>query len=324
MIKTKSKIAISLLVVLAIVTMQLTVFAANEKIEMVKKDTNEYLIYVKDTLESEFKFAFSNNVNETKNNLAFINSALDSIGEDANNIAYINDVMLPMFEDKAYLWVKNSSDNYILEGVEVDITKAITETELDTVSNITKVIPVDVSKTNTTEITQGDKKIITTVGKAVIVNQGNYEYILSKADSTETLNNLTNLASKISKFNTNTDMYTKVLTYREFLGQLKNVSDSYTNDTWQAVTGNEIEQPETAKDKEKYVLLLRDVDTNEQDVQFLTSIREESIEKIVEKVTTKLPVTYDDNTLLIVLAVLVTLAVLTSVRIRVLNKKQDK
>lgn len=324
MIKTKSKFAISLLVVLSLITMQLTVFATNEKIEMVKKDTNEYLIYVKDTLESEFKFAFSNNINENKTNLVFLNSALDSTEDNANNIAYINDLTLPMFGSKTYMWVKDTTDNYILEGVEVDITDAITEAELDVVDNVTKNISVDVSKTNTTETIQGDKKIITTVGKVVIKNEGKYEYILSKADATDELQNLTNLANKISKFNANTDMYTKVLTYREFLEEIKDVSNSYANDDWKAVTGNEIEQPETAKDKEKYVLLLKNVDTNEQDIQFLTSIREESIEKIVEKVTTKLPVTYDDNTLLIILAVLVTLAVLTSVRIRVLNKKQEK
>ena len=50
----------------------------------------------------------------------------------------------------------------------------------------------------------------------------------------------------------------------------------------------------------------------------------ESEEKIMEKITTKLPITYDNNTLLIVLGILVVLTTVVFIRIRILNKKQEK
>ena len=58
----------------------------------------------------------------------------------------------------------------------------------------------------------------------------------------------------------------------------------------------------------------------ELDVQFMTSKYEE--EKVTEKITTKLPVTYDDNRLLIVLAVLVIATIVVSVRISSLKKEE--
>ena len=44
----------------------------------------------------------------------------------------------------------------------------------------------------------------------------------------------------------------------------------------------------------------------------------------MEKITTKLPITYDNNTLLIVLGILVVLTTVVFIRIRILNKKQEK
>ena len=123
MIKLRSKITISLIVVLAMIVTQLTVFATNEKIELVKNSTNEYIIYVKDMLKNDFKFAFSNDPQDEESNLVFQNAALDSTNADANKIAYINDVMLPMFSSKTYMWVKSDSDGYIIT---VDVTKTNT------------------------------------------------------------------------------------------------------------------------------------------------------------------------------------------------------
>ena len=107
-------------------------------------------------------------------------------------------------------------------------------------------------------------------------------------------------------------MYSKVMTYREFLQLVKEVSNEYIDEDWKSVVEGEIQQPETAEDGEQYVLWIRNLDTNEEDVQFLTSVRKESMEKIVEKITTKLPVTYDNNTLIIILAILVVLAILVA------------
>lgn len=325
MTKFKSKAIISVAaLVLMIFTMQLTVFAANEKIEIVQKGTQEYIIYIKDSLKNDFQFAFSNNQDEAKEDLAFQNAAQDSTGEDANKIAYVNDVTLPMFENKTYMWVKNANDVYALEGVEVDLNEAISETYLNYFADITNYIPIDTSKTKTTEKTVGSTKTTTTVGVVTLTNPGDYTYVLVKADASESLANLNNLAKKISTFNSTTDMYTKVLTYREFSKAIVATTASFVDEDWKAVSGSEIEQPETAKDGEQYVLFISSSDGSIGDIHFLTSVRKESTEKVIETITTRLPVTYDNNVLLIVLAILVLLTIAVSIRIKMLSKKQEK
>jgi ABC-type multidrug transport system fused ATPase/permease subunit len=55
-----------------------------------------------------------------------------------------------------------------------------------------------------------------------------------------------------------------------------------------------------------------------------SNLDKESEEKIVEKITTKLPVTYDNNILLIVLVILIIAIVIVALRVKSLNKKEEK
>ena len=101
-------------------------------------------------------------------------------------------------------------------------------------------------------------------------------------------------------------MYTKIGVYNKF-NKLYEKLKPTNQDNWIEVQNNEILQPEDTKDGDQYILWLKeDNETNSKvDIQFLTSTRQETEEKIVEKITTRLPVTYDNNILLIVLVILI-------------------
>lgn len=324
MIKLKTKLIISAMVfTLALITMQLSIYAANENIEIVQKNNNDYLIYVKDNLNSDFKFAFSNNKNEDKALLIFKKAETDST-EEANKIAFVNNTTINLFANPTYMWVKDSNENYIIDGIQIDLKEAINAKKLSDISNITKVIPADTNQTNTTETEVDGKKITTTVGKVVLPKtKGSYEYIIVKLPYLTEYEELMKLATRISKFNNETDMYTKISIYKDFNKLIEEVRPN-SDSNWAKVENNEIEQPKDAEDGTQYVLWINENNENDskQDVQFLTSTKEVSEEKITEEITTKLPVTYDNNILLIALTILVIVAIIVGIRIKTLSKKE--
>ena len=95
--KISSKIvAIILITVFAVLIIPTKGFASNENIQIVK--TNEdYIIYVKDMANKEFKFAVSNEkLNSDSMDLKFINSVKDGA---ENNVALLKE------KAKAYDWI---------------------------------------------------------------------------------------------------------------------------------------------------------------------------------------------------------------------------
>ena len=321
MFNSKIKLlVIGLLFILGIFLLTTVVNAANENIQIVKNNKGEYMIYVKDNEGTNFEFAFSKNQNEDKASLSFKQAETDS----QIKIAYVDSDSISLFEDNTptYMWVKDG-DNYILNGIEVDLSKAITDTNLQYAATITKIIGADSTKTSTTEKTEDGKKITTTVGEIVLENEnGDYSYITIKLPNSEDYNNFMKLATKVSKLNSNTDMYTQIETYSEILNLFNSLKpDSEAG--WLKADKNIIYQPEDAEDGEEYVVWIKDNNTDDIDVQFLTSTKKFSEEKIKETITTKLPVTYDNNTLLIVFAIVVVAIILVCVRIKYLNKKES-
>lgn len=325
MTKLKSKLIISMLVFFSIIiTMQLSIFATNEKIEIVKNSNTDYLIYIEDNLNSDFEFAFSNDQNIDKTTLTFKKAETDSTSVNANKIAFINSSTIELFENPTYMWVKDSNENYIINGILIDLTQAVSKETIETAANITKTIPVDTTKTDTTKNEIDGKTITMTVGKVVLTEKNeDYEYIIVELPYTEKYESLVKLATKISKFNNETDMYNRIKVYKEFNNLIEELRPN-SSSNWKKVEKNEIAQPVDAKDGTQYVLWLKAKDNTKQDVQFLTSYKKVSEEKIIEKITTKLPVTYDNNTLLIVLAVLIIMAVIVAVRIKTLCKKEKQ
>ena len=311
-------IILTIAFILGLILLQTVAYASNENIQILEKDANNYLIYIKDNEATDFKFAFSNDKNADKQTLNFRSAGTDSKESNANKVAYIDSET----QDSKFLWVREG-DNYILEGVEIDLSKAIKDTDLQTAASITKTIEADATKTATTEKEDNGKKVTVTVGEVVLKDEnGNYSYIIIKLPSSDEYNNLMKLATKISKFNSKTDMYTQIEAYSEFL-KLFNSLKPNAEAGWIKADKNIIYQPEDAEENDEYVVWIKDNKTEDIDVQFLTSTKQYSEEKIKEKITTALPVTYDNNILLLVFAILIVLIIAVSIRIKYLNKKEN-
>lgn len=320
MTNLKSKlIIIAIIFMLGLVAMQTSIFASNENIQILEKNTGDYIIYVKDNLNTDFEFAFSNDKLADKTALSYYAAQEDTNG---NKIALVNSATISLFTSPTYMWARVGTD-YILEGIEVDLSKAINENNLQIAANLTKTIKVDTTKTNTIEETIDGKKVTTTTGKVVFTEEGIYSYILIEETGSEDYSKLADLATRISKFNSETDMYTRIQVYSEFFNKFKSLAPNQASE-WTKVENNEILQPVDSEDGEKYILWIKEENstTEKLDIQFLTSYKEYSEEKIVETITTKLPVTYDNNILLIVLAILVVAIIVVCIRIKMLNKRE--
>ena len=307
--KLKIKIIFLVGIFSLILLLGLPVNAANENLQLVKQSETDYLIYINEYLGESFEFAFSEDETEPT---TFYEAATDE-AEGGNYIAYTN-----QYTTGKYMWAKNSEGTYFVEGVELDLTEAIPENELSEIQNVTNKIPVDTAQVQVEEKTINGNKVTVTTGKVVFENEGEYEYQIKELDTTE-YSTLMDLAERISKINSETDMYSKLVLYREFNTLYNTLASELVEADWKKVEGQEILQPEDTENGDKYVLWINDGTVT--DAQFLTSKYVE--EKVVEKITTKLPVTYDNNTLLIVLAILVVAIIIVSIRIKSL-KKEDK
>lgn len=293
-----------------ILLLGLPVNAANENIKLVQQSETDYLIYIDGHLGETFGFAFSDEAEEPA---AYLEAATDS-NEGGNYIAYINEYTTT----SKYLWAIDEEGCFV-EGVELDLSEAIPAEELTSIQEVTKKIAVDTDQVQVEEKTVNGNTVTVTTGKVVFEDEGDYEYQIVKLPNTTEYNTLMDLAERISKINSETDMYSKLVLYTQFNTLYNKLSSELVEADWQEVAGQEILQPEDTENGEKYVLWIRE--GNVIDAQFLTSKYDE--EKVIEKITTRLPVTYDNNTLLVVLAILVVAIVVVSIRIKSL-KKEDK
>lgn len=295
-----------------ILLLGLPVKAANENVQLVKQTDTDYLIYVNGHLYSSFEFAFSDNNTADKETLTYLSAAKDS-AEGGNYIAYINSYTT----EHKYMWAKDAEGAYFVEGVELDLSKAIPADELTAIQNVTKKIAVDTDQVQVEEKTIDGNQVTVTTGKVVFESEGNYEYQIVKLPSSEEYNELMDLAERISKINTSTDMYTKLGLYIKFNNLYNKLSSELLGENWVKVENQEILQPENTENGDKYVLWIKEGNTT--DAQFLTSKYVE--EKVKEEITIKLPVTGDNNTLLIVLGILVVAIIVVSIRIKSLKKE---
>jgi len=318
--KISFKLLLTAIMVIGIIScVQFSVFAANENIEILKENDTDYLIYLKNNLDSKFTFAFSSSKDES--GLLYKKSQLDSTDANAKNIAYVNSSLVSLFvNNKAYMWVKDSNGNLIISALEIDLSDSITKAELETANKITKIINVDTKATSTTTEDVDGKKVSVTTGKVVIKDEGNFKYQLIKVSNSDEYKKLMDLAQRIQKFNDNTDIYTQIDVYKEFYRLYETLMPKKDDSKWLDVSNMEVLQPEDAENGDQYILWLKD-SKGTTDAQFLTSLKEYSEEKIKELVTTKLPVTYDNNILLIVLGILIFAIMVVSFRIKSLKKQ---
>ena len=126
---------LAVLVIAIMLLLQFPVLAAEKNITIIQTSEDEYLIYEDEFTNESFKFAYSKDKDIEETELNFINSLQDN---DGNNVAYVdNEIFNSYFLDSniVYMWVE-SSENNISNAIEIDLTKAITQEELDFVAGI--------------------------------------------------------------------------------------------------------------------------------------------------------------------------------------------
>ena len=199
----------------------------------------------------------------------------------------------------------------------VNLSDAITNADVMLAGSITREINANTGETTEIEI----DGVEVTVGRIVFPFSGNYAYQMVALPNAE-YNNFWRLAERMMALNSTTDMVTRLDLYREFLSEFNRLAPAATNANWITVQGNEILQPADAEDGDRYIVWLREGTTV--DVQFMTSTVVPTEREVQEAITTRLPVTYENATLLIVLGGLVVAVIVLFIIVKRMKKREEK
>jgi len=338
------KIYLSFLMTLMLVIILSTcVYAANEKLSIVKNETGEYLIYIQNHEDTEFEFAFSNEKNAGKESLTYRLFVYDSI---ENKVAYINESVLStgllLEPAKVYLWAREiNTGEYIVNGVEVDLKEKMDAKKVEEISHLTQRILVHINYEVTKDEMVYDKNVKLVQDKIIIDSAlKTYEYQINKLSKDSRYNNLVDIANVIWKFNSYTKTTTKLQAYKAFYDEYQSLVPEMEDRSWKEAENNEIFIPENTEEGDIYVVWLKDLSTDKIDLQIMTSkkdyledlLRERTEygsktiykqEVVVREKLESLPVTGDDYVLFIVLAVLVLITILAAIlksKIKIFSK----
>ena len=347
--KISTKLLSVLAIILFIAIIPVVVFATESDISVVSsKDSTgnqEYIIYVKDYTDKTFKYALSNNANPEVMDLVYINSITD-LGE--NQVAYLDAKTYNKLSGSAiYMWAKDNEENLILNGIEIDFEKSLTKESIDLVESITKRINVEIADNQESTETIRNENIngvqeTSAVGYVKITDNENAKYYYERikiADS-EQAKTLMELTEKISKEYDEMNMYDKVVLAQQFNSIYSNMIEKAK---WQEVKNMLVEQPEESVAGDKYIVLLKKVEENNEesiersietnqsiitDAQFLTSFDDYKPnvvkEQKITQETAKLPITYDSIALIIVLAIVVVAAVVVYIRMKKVSNQNEE
>ena len=325
---------ITLITIMLIGLLQFPVSATNEennKLEIIKTES-DYLLYDLTAMQSEFEFAFASDSTTDVSELNFINSILDAEG---NNVAYVDEELENTYFKDAegnsinqYMWIKQNSE--VTDPELVDLSTAIKQEVIDFVSGTTTRIPVVIGQEEKEPVTEGNTTITTTVGYLQIEPQDGctYEYTLIELPNSN-YTKFVELAKEISNFKENSISYENISKINEFYS----LYNDLIPENWNDVVDNKIEQPDEARNGEEYIVWLKSTNPNGDeviDVQFLTSVREESEKTTTETVkeevttTTKLPVTFDSNIILIIVFAVLIVAIIILLILKKKNSNKNK
>lgn len=330
--KAKLTGAIFLFVMIMLVPI-LVLAVTNENVQIIsntdKQGNKEYIVYIQELMQTNFVSAVSNSDNTPEQDLTFV-TAKDGEG---NYVAQIKEDAVT--EESTYLYVKYNQDNQEkTDIIELDLSKVLDKTDMEYVENTTKRIG---TKT-VSDLVEIDEKINgvqtkRTVGGLQITDKDNatYQYQLMKVNEGTSYSRLVELANELNSENYDQkDMYSKIKLISEFYTLYNQLVERAT---WEAVVNNEIRQPNDAGDGDQYVVLIRKTaedGTVTTDAKLMVSQitpyekRENEEETRTVQRTSKLPITGDTIVLFVALAMVVIALIIVFVRMKKLNKKEDK
>ena len=338
--KISAKLLSVLAIILFIAVMPIVVLATNENVSVVSsKNTDgkqEYIIYINEHTDQNFKYAFSNNAEPGIMDLVYINSTTD-LGE--NQVAFLDAETYEKLSDSnktIYMWAKDENEDLILNGIQLDFQNSITKENIQTIESLTNLIKVEIadSKNDTDEtnpVRQEDVDGVletSKVGYVEIVDDkdATYYYERVKVSDSADYTKLMELAEKIQKEYDSMDMYEKIQFDMEFYNLYSKLVKSAN---WQTVENMTISQPENSEKGEQYIVFLKKVDEDNntvEDIQFLIADKAEEpkTETVLTQETARLPITGDNIVLIIVLAIIVIALVVVFIRMKKINKKDEE
>ena len=200
-----NRISVRLLAALAIflfvAVTPIAVLATNGDVSIVKSTNSnsaqEYIIYVQGASNQKFKYAFTTNANPEEMDLSYINSISD-FGD--NQVAFLDaetyEKLLQSQESSTiYVWVKDQEENLILEGIQLDLSKSITEEEIKNVESLTSKILVKITEKEEDTTTIKNETVdgveeTTKVGYVQILDdeEATYYYEIAKVSENQSYN----------------------------------------------------------------------------------------------------------------------------------------
>lgn len=320
-----NKITLSSLIFAAMICLlQGFSFAQSENIQMIKKNNEEYIIYIDELLNEDFQFAFSDT--SSKSSLAFYDSAMDQ-AENGNHIAYIDsDIYNNILKDKdkIYLWIKQG-DIYLVEAQEINLDDALSEEDIEFLNNSTKSISVEIGnkKLPTKFIDEVEQNV--EIGTINIIDNKNekYYYQIVKIVEDTDVERFVELSEEINNIESK-NTFEKLCVYSEFKNIYSKIAPNLDEkDWWLEVNDYTIEQPTESKKGEKYIVWIKD--SSKIDFQIMTCdndyIPEYQDREFISLEVTKLPVTGASISLFIVLAIVV-ISIIAVIMIKKKNKNE--
>ena len=305
----------------------------NENIQIIsntdEQGNKEYIVYIQELMQTNFASAVSNSESTPEQDLTFV-TARDGEGN------YVADLKNVVTEGPTYLYVKYNQDGQEKTDIlELDLSKALDKTDMEYVENTTKRIETETVK-DLVEINEEINGVQTklTVGGLRITDTDNatYEYQLMKVNEGTSYSRLVELVDELNSENYNQkDMYSKIQLTSEFYTLYNQLIERAT---WEAVSNNEIRQPSDAVEGDQYVVLIRKTaedGTVTADAKLMLSqitpyeeVEPAREEQVAVQRTSKLPITGDSIVLFVALAMIVIALIIVFVRMKKLNKKEDK
>ena len=323
--------AIVLFMIIMLVPM-IVLAVTNENVQIIsntdEQGNTEYIVYIQELMQTNFASAVSNSASTPEQDLDFV-TARDGEG---NYVAQID--ANAVTGDTTYLYVKYDGQEST-EVLELDLSNALDKTDMEYVENTTKRIDTETVE-KLEEINEEIDGVQTTltVGGLRITDTDNatYEYQLTKVTDNTPYSRLVELADELNSENYDQkDMYSKIQLTSEFYTLYNQLMEGAT---WTAVTDNEIRQPSDAIEGDQYVVLIRKTAEDgaiTTDAKLMVSqinpyeeVEPERQETRTVQETAKLPITGDSIILFVALAMIVIALIIVFVRMKKLNKKEDK
>lgn len=327
--KAKLTGAIVLFIMIMLVPM-IVLAVTNENVQIIsntdEQGNTEYIVYIQELMQTNFASAVSNSASTPEQDLDFV-TARDGEG---NYVAQID--ANAVTGDTTYLYVKYDGQEST-EVLELDLSNALDKTDMEYVENTTERIGTEIVR-DLVEINEEQINGVittTTVGGLRITDTDNatYEYQLTKVTDNTPYSRLVELADELNSENYDQkDMYSKIQLTSEFYTLYNQLMEGAT---WTAVTDNEIRQPSDAIEGDQYVVLIRKTAEDgaiTTDAKLMVSALVERDDQGSEtrtvQETARLPITGDSIVLFVALAMVVIALIIVFVRMKKLNKKEDK